>query len=197
MSTYYSTGFTGGGGANLEGFESWTRIGANSATRDNAAIIGGSGERTYSDGQTPGTADCSIQTTLTNLATSSAGLLIRAVDIDNYYWGYRDSNDQYWTIDQNNAGSVSNVAIQFESGVSAPITLILTVNSGQGLALYNGATLKTSGTGTRSGTSGTGGIRGIYGAGVTLDDYIAIDSSGGGGGGSTFSPRISLLGVGR
>lgn len=177
MGTYYSTDFAGGGGANLQTTESWTRLGANDATRNGSVTIPGSGERTYGDGHAPGSVDYSIQLVLTNLGSSSAGCLVRAVDGSNFYYGYRDSNNANWVIDQNNAGSITNVSTAFESGITAPITLKLAVNTGQGLTLYAGGVSKTSGTGTRSGTSGNGGLRGTDGGGVLIDDYLAEDNA--------------------
>lgn len=195
MATVYSTDFTGFSG-NLQTNSPWSRLGANDWTCSGGAVQGaGSGERTYSDGSTPGTADASAQAVFTFGGSNQLGPMVRAVDINNWYWGYRNSNTGDWVIDQCSGGTITNLNTTFQGGQSSPFTLKLAVSTAQALTLYSAGTSRATATGSRSGTSGTGGLRGTNTGGCTLDDYISEDSSGGGGGGSELLPKLQLHGA--
>jgi|SRR3972149_8634769 len=175
----YSTNFTGFSG-NLQTNDTWTLLGVNSATCDGVNVdIPGNGERTYKDGKTPSTADMYAQALCNNNGGDRLGVLIRAVDVNNWYWGYYNKSTGYWTIDQNNGGTITNLAQVFEGGQPASMVLKLEVNTGQGLTLYKDGVSKLTATGTRSGTSGSGGLYGIDASGSSWDDYALYDSGGG------------------
>lgn len=191
MAIYYTTGYTGFT-STLQSNSPWSRAGANDCScNGSVATVDGGGERTYRITTSPGSADGSCQLIYAdNDGDSQGGPLIRASDINNWYWGLRNSNAGQWEIRQCNGGTESTLSAVFEGGQTSPFTLKITVSTGQALELFSGGVSKTTATGTRSGTSGEAGFRVVGGGSNTIDDFQAEDSTGG----ATGHPAVRRFG---
>jgi hypothetical protein len=198
MATLLSTNFSTYSG-NLQANATWVAF-ANDATCDGVnADIGGSGERLYQDGVTPGTADGYVQAVVDSAGNGNGGVACRIVDASNWYWGYYSKVTGDWSVDQNNSGSITNLSAFTQGGRPNSMTLKLTVSTGQALELFGDGVSKVSTTGSRSGTSGQYGFRCTSMGGGSYDDYISEDTAGGGGTtrGTPFGHRGTAFNGGR